>query len=92
MNNRRVSDKRLKWSVSPSAPMIRSKDHVDDIYKEEDPIDASLQIRKKKGGLITSVIQEQKLHAAFFYALKLKGPQADISQPPSSHTGIQRVK
>ena len=42
LNSSRVSDKRLKWSVSPQGPVSRTRDHVDDIYKEEDPIAISL--------------------------------------------------
>ena len=29
---------KLKWSMSPTAPRSSSKDEVDEIYKEKDPI------------------------------------------------------
>ena len=56
MKSSRLSDKRLKWSASPTSIISRKKDHVDDIYKQEDPIESSLNLRTKKGGAITTVI------------------------------------
>ena len=77
--------KKLKWSLGPIGPVSNTKDHVDDIYKEKDPIAASLLKRRKKGGLVTTVVQETKLHAAYFFTLKLKGPQPELVQPTWLH-------
>jgi hypothetical protein len=46
---------------------------VDEIYLEKDPIEASLKIRRHRGGTIDTVIPNKNL--AFFFTLKAKKPE-----------------
>ena len=51
-------------------------DKVDDIYKEEDPIEASLKMRMNWGGRKTSVIRDYYSKSGkFFFSLTFKEPK-----------------
>ena len=88
LNMRKISVKippsstnKLKWSMSPTAPRSSSKDEVDEIYKEKDPIASSLVKRKSKGGLVTSVVQDNKLKNIFYFSMRLKGTMPEFKSP-----------
>ena len=40
---------KLRHSVKPMGPKSTEVDEIDDVYKEEDPIEASVNIRKSSG-------------------------------------------
>lgn len=69
---------------------------VDPIYQEADPVDASLQMRKKKGGRVTSISREAAKHSGrYFFALRLKQPAPEkaamkqpICQEPAKQEGV----
>ena len=59
------------------------KDEVDDIYKNEDPIEVSMKKRVKEGTL-TSTVKEETKQGKFFFTLKLKGAQPVLKEPPKT--------
>lgn len=64
----------------PVGPVSAAKDEVDEIYKEEDPIETSIGIRKKGGSLQTVVPDKNAKVGKFFFTLKTKGPEVKISK------------
>lgn len=61
----------------------KTTDVVDGIYHEADPIDVSLQMRKKKGGRITGISREAAKHSGkYFFALRLKEPAPEEAAAP----------
>jgi len=48
-------------------------DELDDIYKEKDPIEASLGIRIKAGAVAQVVPNKNAKQGKFFFTLKLNG-------------------
>jgi hypothetical protein len=60
---------------APSTPLIKSalKDEVDEIYKNEDPIDVSLEIRKKSGNISNQVADKNAKAGKFFFTIRIKG-------------------
>ena len=72
-----VGDRRLASAVN---------DEVDSIYKEEDPIEASIAQRKKRGGRITAVTRDNasRLPNKFFFTLSLKSANDEAEKPSKS--------
>lgn len=70
----------------------KTTDVVDGIYHEADPIDVSLQMRKKKGGRITAISREAAKHSSkYFFALRLKepAPEEAVATPPICQDSIK---
>lgn len=69
------------------------EDIVDPIYKNDDPINASMKERKSEGA-ITSVILKAGV-PAFFYEMKLKGPgckvKGDDKKTPNTRKSQNRA-
>ena len=66
--------------------MSAANDEVDSIYKEEDPIEASIAQRKKRGGRITAVTRDNasRLPNRFFFALSLRSATDEAEKPSKS--------
>ena len=63
---------RLKWSKDTKL-ISREIDEVDPIYNQRDPIEASLLLRKSKGGMITHVIKDYSAKVGkYFFNLRVK--------------------
>jgi len=79
--------KATKDKKFPSA----ANDEVDSIYKEEDPIEASIGQRKKRGGRITAVTRDNasRLPNKFFFTLSLKSANDEAEKP--SKSGAKRT-
>ena len=69
-----------KRIVQPPGPVSAEKDEIDEIYKAEDPIETSIEIRKKGGALQTVVPDKNAKVGKFFFTLKTKGPEVKITQ------------
>ena len=69
-------------SIVPGAtgPKSAEQDLVDDIYKEQDPIDTSLGKRKKAGALASVVPDKNAKSGKFFFQLRLKGDGPVMSE------------
>ena len=63
----------------PIGPKSTEKDEIDEIYKQKDPIEASLGIRTKGGSLQTVVPDKNSKSGKFFFTLKSKGANVKIS-------------
>ena len=70
-----LEKKKLKWS-GDFKPKSVSKDIIDQIYDLEDPIGESLQQRKDRGAVVTTVLRDMYTHnGRFYFTLKLKKPE-----------------
>ena len=63
----------------PIGPKSIEKDEVDEIYKQKDPIEASLGLRTKGGSIQTVVSDKNSKAGKFFFTLKSKGASVKIS-------------
>ena len=64
----------------PAGPVSAEKDEIDEIYKEKDPINVSLDLRKKGGSLTTVVPNKNAKMGKFFFTLKTKGAPAVVTE------------
>lgn len=66
--------KKLKWS-GDFKPKSTSKDIVDEIYSHNDPIGVSIQKRKDRGAVVTTVLRDTYSHnGRFYFTLRVKAP------------------
>lgn len=63
-----------------SGPKSVDVDEIDEIYKETDPIEASLNKRKKAGAIAQVVPDKNSKQGKFFFTLKLKGDAPQITE------------
>jgi hypothetical protein len=68
-----------KVSVAPAGPPSAETDELDDIYKEEDPIETSVASRKKAGSMTSTVSNKNAKSGTFFFTLRTKGEPVKIS-------------
>jgi hypothetical protein len=68
-----------KISVTPAGPASAETDELDDIYKEEDPIETSVAQRKKAGSLQSTTVDKNAKAGKFFFTLRTKGEPVKIS-------------
>ena len=73
----KVTAKRV--SAVPAGPASAETDELDDIYKEEDPIETSVALRKKAGSLQSTVADKNAKAGKFFFTLRTKGEPVKIS-------------
>ena len=82
MSGKRKGTNPKIFAYKPNVPQSNELDVVDKIYKEKDPIEASLQQRMAHGGCVRSVVRcRAKNMSHFFFTLRLKAP--DKEMPPS---------
>lgn len=62
-----------KPAPQAAGPKSAETDDLDDIYKEVDPIEASLNKRKKAGAIAQVVPDKNSKQGKFFFTLKMKG-------------------
>lgn len=66
--------KKLKWS-GDFKPKSTFKDIVDEIYSHNDPIGVSIQTRKDRGAVVTTVLRDTYSHnGRFYFTLRVKPP------------------
>lgn len=64
-------------NFKPSFTVASAKtDTIDPIYKNKDPISASVKERVDDGGTILSVVRKKKV--PFYYTMQLNGPGKEI--------------
>lgn len=64
-------------NYKPSFAVASAKtDTVDPIYKNKDPISASVKERIDDGGTVLSVVRKKKV--PFYYTMQLNGPGKEI--------------
>lgn len=71
-----------------TGPKSAEVDEIDDIYKEKDPIEASLNIRKKAGAVAQVVPNKDAKSGKFFFNLKLKGDIPALAKPKVDPTKL----
>ena len=57
----------------PPGPVSAATDELDDIYKEEDPIEVQIGNRKKAGAITNQVPDKNSKSGKYFFTLKIKG-------------------
>ena len=83
-----LEKKKLKWS-GDFRPKSTTKDIVDDIYSQPDPIGSSLKARKDKGQTVTTVLRDTYSHnGRFYFSFKLKAPLDKSQDDTASETLI----
>lgn len=69
-----LEKRKLKWS-GDFKPKSTFRDIVDDIYKENDPIGVSIQMRKDRGAVVTTVLRDTYSHnGRYYFTFKVKPP------------------
>ena len=63
----------------PTGPKSSEVDELDEIYSAVDPIESSIEIRKKGGSLQTVVADKNAKVGKFFFTMKTKGAEVKIS-------------
>jgi hypothetical protein len=66
-------------SAVPAGPASAETDELDDIYKEEDPIETSVALRKKAGSMQSTVADKNAKSGRYFFTLRTKGEPVKIS-------------
>jgi len=69
-----------KKGAVETGPKSAEVDEVDDIYKEQDPIDVSIAKRKAAGSQTTVVADKNAKGGKFFFNLRTKGELLTISE------------
>lgn len=75
-------------SLAPTGPVSAANDEVDEIYKEEDPIESSINIRKKSGNIMNNVPDKNAKAGKFFFTLKVKGDPVKITEAAKKNVAI----
>ena len=66
--------KKLKWS-GDFRPVSTARDQVDEIYLESDPIGVSIQMRKDRGAVVTTVLRDTYSNSGrYYFKLRVKEP------------------
>jgi hypothetical protein len=63
-----------------TGPKSAATDEVDDIFKLEDPVEASIEMRKKAGSLTSTVDNKNSKQSKFFFSLKVVGEPVKITE------------
>ena len=72
----------------PAGPKSAEVDEIDDIYKEEDPIEVSIGSRKKAGSLQSTVADKNSKSGKFFLTLRTKGDPVKITDAAKKANAI----
>lgn len=75
-------------SVAPAGPASAETDELDEIYKQEDPIEATIGIRKKAGSLQSTIVDKNAKSGKFFFTLRTKGEPVKISEEAKKANAI----
>lgn len=84
--NKRISN------AGPPGPKSAEVDEVDEIYKEEDPIGVSIDIRKKAGNISSTVAEKNSKSGKFFFTLRSKGDAIPITDHARKAVAIAEGK
>jgi hypothetical protein len=76
-------------SAAPAGPKSAEIDEVDEIYKEEDPIETSIGIRKKAGNITQVVADKNSKSGKFFFTLRTKGDPIPITDQAKKANAIE---
>lgn len=82
--NEEKDKKKLKWS-GDFRPVSTSKDQVDEIYNEADPIGVSIQMRRDRGAVVTTVLRDTFSNSGrYYFKLSIKEPLQAAEEEPFS--------
>ena len=76
-------------SAIPVGAKSAEIDELDEIYKEEDPIESSVGLRKKAGNITQTVADKNTKSGKFFFTLRTKGDSVTISEAAIKANSIE---
>lgn len=79
-NTSQAATRGLKYNSSTQVVKSSDKDIIDEIYKQPDPIDASIRKRYQAAGRVTDVIPDRNSkQGKFFFTLRFSGQKLVIT-------------